>query len=380
MGRALYTLLAAKLLPMQENADGSKLSKALAIATDKAQPNGYDLLYTMLKLLIGAFDDDVVEIKWPTFPDCERDINLFAAALDQTATMAKKRQQAIPHRSVALKFLNGVMVGTVGAHCLQAQLLKSDLCRYKAHEQLPRRFELSAMAYEIETAKPEEEDDPDVAPQKPSIYKTQMSTTGTSMDGKTAIDFDVDHEKQVKWAASIEPPTPTHLQGYKHEVWYLNKAMYRPSNDARGRRRPFRKPVPDPAKTIGKNPNAYDATIVCEACGLRGHPAARCYALAAAVFVDRYLKKETNSTTVQQALDFWMTRNAPMIRDNRTNEPLKANPLHIMHTYSARKEMSIEDMTDEIDWQYFDQDSTVEDVFGIVGGQNDGKAETDEST
>jgi hypothetical protein len=102
--------------------------------------------------------------------------------------------------------------------------------------------------------------------------------------------------------------------------------------------------------------------------------------LAAAVFVDRYLKKDTNSTTVQQALEFWMTRNAPMIRDNQTNEPLKANPLHIMHTYSARKEMSIEDMTDEIDWQYFDQDSTVEDVFGIVGGQKDGKAEADEST
>ena len=49
MGRALHTLLSMTLLPMQGNSDGSTLAQALQVATNKSQPNGYDLLHTVLK-------------------------------------------------------------------------------------------------------------------------------------------------------------------------------------------------------------------------------------------------------------------------------------------------------------------------------------------
>jgi hypothetical protein len=94
--------------------------------------------------------------------------------------------------------------------------------------------------------------------------------------------------------------------------------------------------------------------------------------------VDKYIAKAGNAETVQRAVDFWVARNAPMIRDNQTNEPSKANPLQVMHAYASRQDMSVDEIMDEIDWQYFDQDSTVQEVFGIMGGSQDGGATDNE--
>lgn len=164
-----------------------------------------------------------------------------------------------------------------------------------------------------------------------------------------------------------------HIQGFKYETYCVNKAMYRPPPDGRKKSSRYRRPVPDSAKNVTQSPSAYDATIVCDACGLRGHPAARCFTLASAVFVDKYIADDNNSATVQRALDFWIARNAPLIRDNATNEPIKDNSLHVMHAYASRQEMSVDEIMDEIDWQFFDEDSTVQEVFGIMGGQKDGE-------
>ena len=60
MGRALALLLLSKLLPMKGNDNNTELSQALALATNKRQPNGYYLLHVTLNKVINAFDDDAV--------------------------------------------------------------------------------------------------------------------------------------------------------------------------------------------------------------------------------------------------------------------------------------------------------------------------------
>jgi hypothetical protein len=211
----------------------------------------------------------------------------------------------------------------------------------------------------------------------------QVQEMGTNTDDanatnqRTPVAFTPPAHQGQQLSLKYQPRTP-HIQGYQYETYCVNKAMFRPPTDGRRRTGRYRRPVPDPAKNVTRSPNAYDASIVCDACGLRGHPAARCFTLASAVFVDKYIAKEGNAETVQRAVDFWVARNAPMIRDNQTNEPSKANPLQVMHAYASRQDMSVDDIMDEIDWQYFDQDSTVQEVFGIMGGSQDGSATDNE--
>lgn len=49
-----------------------------------------------------------------------------------------------------------------------------------------------------------------------------------------------------------------------------------------------------------------------------------------------------------------------------------------MHAYATSQDMSVDDIMDEIDWHYFDEDSTVQEVFGIMGGQNVGESADNE--
>jgi hypothetical protein len=108
MGQELYTLLSSKLLPMQVNADGSILSQALAIATDKSVPNGYELLEVLLKTLVVAFDSDQLEVVWPKYVDYDSPL-LFASAIEQTVIMASKRQQTVSAKNTVTQFLDGII-------------------------------------------------------------------------------------------------------------------------------------------------------------------------------------------------------------------------------------------------------------------------------
>lgn len=133
MGRELHTLLASKLLPMQVNADGSKLAQALALATDA---NGYDLLHVLLKTLVPAFDDEVLEITWPKLSDYGSILE-FATAVEQTVLLASKRQQAVSRNNAVLQFLNGVITEANQDYRLQAQIIKTDLNKHPNNAPLP---------------------------------------------------------------------------------------------------------------------------------------------------------------------------------------------------------------------------------------------------
>jgi hypothetical protein len=125
--------------------------------------------------------------------------------------------------------------------------------------------------------------------------------------------------------------------------------------------------VPDPAKNIKNKPNRYDAAIQCDACGQRGHPATRCFALATAIYVKKFIESRTNEETAKNALEFWKVRNAPLIRDAETKEGLTKHPMQVLRTYMDRTDMDIEKVVQEIDWYYFDQGGSEADVFGMGG-------------
>jgi threonine dehydratase len=136
---------------MQVNADGSKLAQALALATDASMPNGYDLLHVLLKTLIPAFDDEVLEITWPKYSEFSSILE-FATAVEQTALLATKRQQAVSEKNYVLQFLNGVISGANQDYRLQAQIIKTDLTRHPNNTVLPPRFKLKKLAFEITKA------------------------------------------------------------------------------------------------------------------------------------------------------------------------------------------------------------------------------------
>lgn len=136
-----------------------------------------------------------------------------------------------------------------------------------------------------------------------------------------------------------------------------------------GRQKKSKYPVPDPAKNVARQPNAYDATIKCDACGLRGHPAARCYALATAIYVQKFLAQRTNEETTQHALEFWKQCNAPLIHDANTKEPLTKSPLQVLRTYLNKSNMDVDRVIDEMDWYYFDEGATESEVFGVGDGK-----------
>jgi hypothetical protein len=89
MSRALHPLLTTKLLPMHVNDDHSELANALILACIEAcieaeLPNGYELLYVLLRHLIPAFNKDKVTIDWPAYSEFE-DIFLCASAVELEA-------------------------------------------------------------------------------------------------------------------------------------------------------------------------------------------------------------------------------------------------------------------------------------------------------
>ena len=67
-------------------------------------------------------------------------------------------------------------------------------------------------------------------------------------------------------------------------------------------------------------------------------------------------------------MENWVKRNAPIIKDAKTQETLKKNPLQVLYTYMDCTGFSMDKILDEIDWEFFDQGSKVDEAFGVMGG------------
>ena len=72
-------------------------------------------------------------------------------------------------------------------------------------------------------------------------------------------------------------------------------------------------------------------------------------------------------------MQHYMERNAPIpiLTDAVSNEKLKQTPMQVLKAYLDRTWNKIEMVRDQMDWLYFDEGGTEEEVFGILGGQSD---------
>jgi hypothetical protein len=227
------------------------------------------------------------------------------------------------------------------------------------------KYELKKMAFEIQDSAPKDRPDPDLQRQA-SIYKS--IATMTIEDQPTLEDR---HNPTERFAPSVHAAAAglesrNVVQGSSELIYRVNRAAYHPQPD---RNRPARYPVPDPAKDLTKKRQSlYDPTITCDACKQQGHPAARCHHLAASLFLREFIEKNTNEATMTHAMEHWLKRNKPIIKDARTQEVLQKNPMQVLYTYMDRSGFTMEKILDEMEWEYFDQGSKVDEAFGVMGG------------
>jgi hypothetical protein len=159
--------------------------------------------------------------------------------------------------------------------------------------------------------------------------------------------FEKQHkEENMEWNAN--------MQGLMPQRYSINE-MYWPSKESG--RRPQKRPVPDATKKKRTRLN-YDALMVCDACGMRGHAAVRCFTLASMVYVNDYIANGNEETT-QQAVKNWQEKNAPHIKDAERGIQLDRNPAQVLRTYMERYGYSMDTITirDQLDWEYFEYGS-----------------------
>jgi hypothetical protein len=353
-GRALAQVLTTKLLPMKTNAnDESELSQLLEMAVANSRPNGFQLLEIVMKQCVKIFDSNEVELEWPKYSNYNN-VFQYGKKMLQTAKLAAKKGQVYSERTVAITFLNSIYREAGDIFRFAALMKKNEIESYPPRVQLPAKFQLMQMAKEISDAKPSK-----AKPKEHSIYKTTATPIQPSQATQT-IEIDKD--------SYVNPQSGTHLngllQGATRETYFINN-MYRPSKNFK----PKRKPVPDPAKEQAPRKSLFDATIICNACHMIGHPACRCHTLAAAVYVFKYLEDKANEEECKKALEYWDERNRAKLRDPKTSKVCEMSPMQVLRTYIDRYGHSLETIDADIDWKYFERENSCDrdflDAFGM---------------
>jgi hypothetical protein len=353
IGRILAQIMMTTLLPMKTNSNDSELSQLLAIEAAKSRTNGFDLLDVVMKHCVKAFDANEVEIEWPKYSQTNN-VFKFGERMLLTAKLAAKRGQVYNDRTVAMTFLNSITREAGSGYRFAAMMKRNELDAYPRNRPLGTKFSMMKMAKEISDAGKEtnrESSTLDKALYKvnqPSINNTFIQTSPPPNQA-TQTNFQDD--------VYINPENGTHLngvlQGATRDSYWINE-MYRPKRGFK----PRNKPVPDPAKDSGKKKKSlFDASIICNACHMIGHPACRCHTLAAAVWVMKFLEDTNNEEECKKALEHWDSRNRGMLRDPKTNKVCEQSAFQVLRTYADRYGHSLEAIDNGLDWAYFEDEN-----------------------
>jgi hypothetical protein len=249
MGRVMALLLTMKLLPMDKESD---LSHALKLAKDKTNPNGYKILHMLLKKTVSAFDEEQINLTWPTYSEYGN-IFKYAEAVQNIIILSAKSNRQIDPKIAANDFLQTIIQEAGESFRVKVQMLRRELKNYPDGGMLPEKFDITNMAYAISKSHRSEPNDPDLTSKQRSIYKAVM---GQPNDEAIQANESID---QMEWNDRMQGLIPKRCN-----------EMYRPSKESG--RRPQRRLVPDASKKRGKS-SSYDAMMVCNACGMRGHAA-----------------------------------------------------------------------------------------------------------
>ncbi len=70
------------------------------------------------------------------------------------------------------------------------------------------------------------------------------------------------------------------------------------------------------------------------------------------------MQESVNATAMQQASDNWFKRNEEALKCPHSEAASTAKPLQVLHTYMDRYLKDLDDLDDQIDWEFFrDEDS-----------------------
>jgi hypothetical protein len=160
------------------------------------------------------------------------------------------------------------------------------------------------------------------------------------------------HTSHSDTPSSLTPSTsrPTHIQGFS-----VNYTRRQQGQQQQG----LRRGPPNPTRRDSHPPRAVPRhEAPCDACGKYGHPAARCDMLAMALFLQRYSRDRNNAAIIKEAEERWVQRNKKFLpRDNRSPQTILAN-------YCAELEFSEDQVDAELDWDFLvDPDDMGETEF-----------------
>jgi hypothetical protein len=360
MGQALAKILYGHLIPHNIDKVG-KLDQLLLNAKNRVQANGYEMLYI-------PFKPHMVEIKWPTFGGC-RNIFDYAGQFSVIMQLYEKKGDRIEPRKAALKILEAVKREGGVTYKAAALLLKTAIMERPPEYPLPPRFQIGNMATFIADSNAEASDDDfdtsargEVRVIRNKEYTTCRTNATSSTPTASPRDFRLIKEAQVEDTAATQTTSLStittalnrYMQGYTPHRQRINQAVTGAQNQAVK----YRRPMPEPMK--GRNNprrrRAYDPFTKCHACGRTGDPAVQCDTLAMAILIWKYMDESGNADAMKQAAENWFCRNEEALKCPQNVEASSAKPLQVLHTYLDRYLKDIDEVDEQMDWEYFRQD------------------------
>lgn len=284
----------------------------------------------------------------------------------------------------ALKLLEAVKREGGLAYRAAALLLKAAIEECPVNALLPPRFDIDQMAMFIAESN-EQESDKDL--HTPIHHWHQTLRTEVNVEGNVlhlrGLTNTAAHDSTTPPRDS-RPPLPSMCRDLPHDnetqvpsATRLNQYMqgyleYRYNINLAARKTPptYREkscPTPHPAQGT-QNPlrrQSYDLFVHCHACGRTGHPAVQCDTLGMAILIRKYMDFAGNAVTMKQASEQWFQHNAKALKCPENTRASDAWPLHVLHYYADQYFKDIDEIDDQMDWEYFQQDTAV-DVEGAT--------------
>jgi hypothetical protein len=77
-----------------------------------------------------------------------------------------------------------------------------------------------------------------------------------------------------------------------------------------------------------------------------------------AILIRKYMQESGNATAMQQASENWFKRNEDALQCPQNEAASNAQPLQVLHTYMDRYLKDLDELDDQIDWDFFREDDS----------------------
>ena len=75
------------------------------------------------------------------------------------------------------------------------------------------------------------------------------------------------------------------------------------------------------------------------------------------------MRESGNADEMKQAAENWFRRNEEALKCPSSEEASQAKPLQVLHTYMDRYLKDIDEIDEQIDWDYFREDEDAEETM-----------------